>query len=186
MFVPVILGSDKTVMSIGTGNTEYHPLYMSISNVHNGVWRAHWNAVIVVGFLAQPKAERQDANQENFRLFEQQVFHSSLAKILSPLKPAMTTPKVVKCWDGHFRKAIYGIGPYIADYQEQILVSSVVQGWCAKCLILPNAMEQPGITRTCEHSHAVMDAFRLAVAWDEYGISGDIKACTLYLNSNIL
>jgi Plavaka transposase len=70
MFVPVILGSDKTVVSIGTGNMEYHPLYMSIGNVHNRVWRAHRNAVVVVGFLAQPKAERQDVNQENFCLFK--------------------------------------------------------------------------------------------------------------------
>ena len=32
----------------------------------------------------------------------------------------MTTPEVVRCPDGHFRHAIYGIGPYIADYPEQV------------------------------------------------------------------
>jgi len=55
MFVPIILGSDKTVVSVATGNTEYHPLYLSIGNVHNGVRRAHRDAVVVIGFLAQPK-----------------------------------------------------------------------------------------------------------------------------------
>ncbi|KAG0695520.1 hypothetical protein DFH29DRAFT_984927 [Suillus ampliporus] len=34
-FVPLIIGSDKTVVSVATGQTEYHPLYLSISNVHN-------------------------------------------------------------------------------------------------------------------------------------------------------
>ena len=43
----------------------------------------------------------------------------------------MTKPEVVRCYDGHFRRAVYGLGPYIADYQEQILVMCVVQGWCA-------------------------------------------------------
>jgi len=44
----------------------------------------------------------------------------------------MTQPEVVRCPDGHFRKAIYGIGPYIADYPEQALLACVVQDWCTK------------------------------------------------------
>jgi hypothetical protein len=55
-----------------------------------------------------------------------------MAKILNPLKPAMTVPEVVRCYDGHFRRAIYGIGPYLADYQEQVTVTCIVQGWCPK------------------------------------------------------
>jgi len=58
MFVPVILGSDKTTVSVGTGNNEYYPLYASVGNVHNNVRRAHRNAVTIVGFLAIPKSER--------------------------------------------------------------------------------------------------------------------------------
>jgi hypothetical protein len=41
MFVPIILGSDKTTVSVATGQNEYYPLYMSIGNVHNSVRRAH-------------------------------------------------------------------------------------------------------------------------------------------------
>jgi hypothetical protein len=57
-FVPIILGSDKTTVSVGTGNNEYYPLYMSIGNIRNNVRRAHRNGVVVVGFLAIPKSER--------------------------------------------------------------------------------------------------------------------------------
>ncbi|KAG8219267.1 hypothetical protein J3R82DRAFT_108 [Butyriboletus roseoflavus] len=32
-FILIILGSDKTTMSVATGNNEYYPLYMSIGNV---------------------------------------------------------------------------------------------------------------------------------------------------------
>jgi hypothetical protein len=55
MLCPIILGSDKTTVSVATGNVEYHPLYLSIGNVHNAVRRAHRNAVIPIGFLAIPK-----------------------------------------------------------------------------------------------------------------------------------
>jgi hypothetical protein len=60
MFVPIILGSDKTTVSVATGNNEYHPIYASIGNVHNCVRRAHRNAVVLIGFLAVPKSKLCD------------------------------------------------------------------------------------------------------------------------------
>jgi hypothetical protein len=156
MFVPVILGSDKTTVSVGTGHNEYYPLYMSIGNIHNNVRRAHRNGVVILGFLAILKsmffcvfcapfvryiltyliAKKQYTDDLRFRNFRRQMFHASLSKILQPLKPGMTTPEVVRCPDGHFRQAIYGLGPYIADYPEQALLACVVQGWCPKCVVL--------------------------------------------------
>jgi hypothetical protein len=55
-FVPVILGSNKTVVSVATGHTEYWPLYLLIGNVHNSLRRAHKGAVAVIGFLSIPKS----------------------------------------------------------------------------------------------------------------------------------
>ena len=57
MFVPIVLGSDKTTVSVATGQNEYYPLYASIGNVQNHLRRAHRNAVSVVGFLAIPMSE---------------------------------------------------------------------------------------------------------------------------------
>ena len=57
MFVPIILESDKTTVSVGTGNNEYYPLYISIGNVHNNVCHAHWNALALLGFLSIPKCK---------------------------------------------------------------------------------------------------------------------------------
>ncbi len=56
MFVPIILGSDKTMVSVGTGNNEYWPLYLSIGNIRNNVCHAHHNGVVLLGFLAIPKS----------------------------------------------------------------------------------------------------------------------------------
>jgi hypothetical protein len=55
--VPIILGSDKTTVSVATGHNEYYPLYVSLGNVHNSVRRAHCNAVALAAFLAIPKSE---------------------------------------------------------------------------------------------------------------------------------
>lgn len=55
MFVPIILGSDKTTVSVATGNNKYYPVYVSIGNIHNNVHRAHHNDVVLLGFLAIPK-----------------------------------------------------------------------------------------------------------------------------------
>ena len=57
MFVPIILGSDKTTVSIATGNNEYYPLYISTGNVHNGIRCAHGEAISLLGFLSIPKSK---------------------------------------------------------------------------------------------------------------------------------
>jgi len=56
-FVPVILGSDKTTVSVATGQNDYYPLYASVGNVRNNVRHAHRNAVAVISFLAMPKSK---------------------------------------------------------------------------------------------------------------------------------
>ena len=55
MSVPIILGSDKTTVSVATGQHDYYPIYISNGNVHNDVRRAHAGAVSLLGFLPAPK-----------------------------------------------------------------------------------------------------------------------------------
>jgi hypothetical protein len=55
MFVPIILGSDKTTVSVVTGHNTFYLLYASIGNVHNSLHRAHQGALALIGFLAIPK-----------------------------------------------------------------------------------------------------------------------------------
>ena len=69
MFVPIILGSDKTTVSVGTGNNEYYPLYMSTSNIHNNTCHAHCNGVVLVEFLAIPKSKISVLYSEFYLIF---------------------------------------------------------------------------------------------------------------------
>ena len=156
MFVPVILGSDKTTVSVGTGNNEYYPLYLSIGNVSNKARRSQkLNTVQLVAFLAIPKsvcyklevtysivfwhfkfaAERQYEKSDDFRRFRHQIFHSSISRILNSLKTAMimnTQKTILRCPDGHLRRSVFGLGSYIADYPEQVSLCAICTGWCCK------------------------------------------------------
>lgn len=69
---------------------------------------------------------------DEFRTFTKQLYHASLAQILSPLCPAMTTPHPMMCPDGYYRRAIFQLGPFIADYPEQVCLTGIVSGWCPK------------------------------------------------------
>ncbi|KAF8834755.1 hypothetical protein BDN67DRAFT_985100 [Paxillus ammoniavirescens] len=44
VFVPIILGSDKTTVSVATGNNEYWAIYISTGNVHNSAHCGHGQA----------------------------------------------------------------------------------------------------------------------------------------------
>ena len=62
MFCPVILGSDKTTVSVATGQNEYYPLYASAAVIQNHVRRAHRNGLALIGFLSIPKSKLQPIN----------------------------------------------------------------------------------------------------------------------------
>ena len=56
-FCLIILGSNKTTVSVATGQNDYYPLYMSNGLIHNNVRRAHGNGLALISFLAIPKSK---------------------------------------------------------------------------------------------------------------------------------
>src|SRR5258707_15481893 len=112
----------------------------------------HWDSFlshcIPIGFLAIPKGmfhsvpEKCDLTQIQgdqrynndlaFQRFKCQMYHDTIATILSPLKSRMIVPVIHRCPDGHFRRVIYDLASYIADYPDQIYLVAVVQYWCPK------------------------------------------------------
>ena len=112
--------------------------------------------------------------------------------MLESLKPGMTTPEVVRFPDGHFRRVIYGLGPYIADYPEQALLTCIVQGWCPKYVFSyvnlmltdesstrctaphDNLDSGPHTRRSQAHTELLAEMFELGTLWNEYGVVGDI------------
>ncbi|KAJ3804333.1 hypothetical protein F5876DRAFT_83350 [Lentinula aff. lateritia] len=182
MIVPIILGADKTTVSVATGHVEYHPLYLSIGNVTNSARRAHRNAVIPIGFLAIPKSDRKYDNDSDFRIFKKRLYHTSISAILQSLKPGMTNPVIRKCPDGHFRRIIYDLAAFIADYPEQVYVSGIVSGWCGRCQGFFSNLDGPSASdRRSQHIDQLLrDEYggEGRTLWDNFGIDEHVKPFT--------
>ncbi|KIK23783.1 hypothetical protein PISMIDRAFT_10595 [Pisolithus microcarpus 441] len=173
-FIPIILGSDKTMVSVATGQNNYYPLYLSIGNIRNKVRRAHHNGVVLIAFLAIPHTDKEHASTDAFQQFHCQLFHASLTYILLDLKPGMTKPTIMQFGNGHYRCIVFGLSPYITDYEEQVLLVCIVQGWCVKCLAVRQALDTDALYQSREHAEALIEEFNLKNLRDEYGIVGNI------------
>ncbi|KAI0365599.1 hypothetical protein BV20DRAFT_1038871 [Pilatotrama ljubarskyi] len=152
MLLPVVAGADKTTVSIGTGNQAFHPVYMSLGNIHNDI-------IVPVAFLPIPAAAHECEHDEEFRIFE-------------PLRPGMLTPHVLRCPNGHYHRGIFELDLFIADYPEQVYLSGVVQGWCPRCLAIPTGDFLDDTPRSREHTDALKE--------DVFGINCDVKPFTSY------
>ncbi|KAM6503138.1 hypothetical protein JOM56_000081 [Amanita muscaria] len=177
-FCPIILGSDKTTVSVATGQNDYYPLYMSNGLIHNNVRRAHRNGLSLIAFLAIPKTDKENEDSKHFRGFRCEVFHGSLMQILQTLRPGMEEPEVLRYADGHYRKTLYGLGAYIADYPEQVVLSCIVQDWCPLCTASNKDLDGEGGRRTHELTEVLMDAHDGKTLWFDYGIVPGIMPFT--------
>ncbi|KAF7348718.1 hypothetical protein MVEN_01390700 [Mycena venus] len=73
---------------------------------------------------------------------------------------------------------IYGLGPYIADYPEQVLLACVVQGWCPRCTASRIDLDGRSGRRTQAHTESLFDALDHDTMWDEYGVVPDVLPFT--------
>ncbi|KAJ6522687.1 hypothetical protein B0H10DRAFT_2249900, partial [Mycena sp. CBHHK59/15] len=178
-FVPIILGSNKTTVSVAAGQNDYYPLYMSNGLVYNNVRHAHRNTVTLIGFLAIPKTDRENQDSAEFRTFRRNLFHGSLRHILQSLKPAMTVPEVTLFADGHYRRVIM-----VSARTSPITLSKFcwlarckdgALGWCTAS---NKDLDGPSGRRSQSHTEALFDAFDHKTLWDDYGVIPDVLPFT--------
>jgi hypothetical protein len=148
-YAPWLIGSDKTVASVGTGNTTFYPLYGTSGLLHNNVRRSDPDALVLIALLPIPKgmsvpfffllsilidcsANREHHETNNYREFCQRLFHTILTEIFSSLKKHMSEPELILFPDGFYRWVIHEFGAYLADYPEQVLLTGVKTGWCPR------------------------------------------------------
>ncbi|KAL1753654.1 hypothetical protein FB107DRAFT_217331 [Schizophyllum commune] len=179
MFVGVIGGSDKTTVSVATGHQEYHPVYMSPGCITNTARRGHGSGVLPVAMLPIPKANKRQRRSVKYQRFCRQLYHACLARVFRPLKAGMTAPEVVLCADGHYRRVVYGLGPYIADYPEQVWLAGIVQGWCPKCGAMPHDLDGTNARRrTHEKTDFLISVFDPGTLWSDFGVRDDVVPFT--------
>ncbi|KAF6763988.1 hypothetical protein DFP72DRAFT_873930 [Ephemerocybe angulata] len=179
MLVAVVAGLDKTTVSVATGHQEYHPFYLMSGNLTNEARRGHGNSIDPAAFLPIPKVSKSEKKTKVYKTFARQLYHACIAYIFEPLRKGMSEPDLVRCPDQHFRRAIYSIGPIIADYPEQVWLTGIVQGWCPKGRSRPEDLDTPcSERRTHELSDALIEAYDPGTLWDLHGIRDDVVPFT--------
>lgn len=122
--------------------------------------------------LTAPKSERKT---KQYMSFVRQLYHACLARVFEPLRHGMTIPQIVRCPDGHLRKAVFGLGPYIADYPEQVYLSGIVQNWCPTCTASPEDLDGScAIHRSARLHEFLVNNFDPGIVWEDYGVRSDI------------
>ena len=157
--------------------------------------------VLIINFFTANKRQRK---RPEYQCFVRQLYHMCLAQIFTPLRSGMTEPEVICCPDGHFRRAIYSLGPYIADYPEQVWLAGIVQGWCPKyvatflfvdlkslifrCEANPKNLDA-NLTETRRQRHERTDSiikyFNPGIGWEKYGIRSDVMVSSLVLSMTV-
>ncbi|KAG2030481.1 hypothetical protein BDR03DRAFT_936643 [Suillus americanus] len=167
MFVPVILGSDKTTVSMATGQNDFYPLYISTGNLHNNAHHAHKESVSLVGFLSIPQTERDHDMTDEFRGFRQHIFHASLKAILETFRHTMEKPEVAKCADGHYQHAVYGL--------------VVINFWLLRCTADRAHLDKlPSGGRSHQHTKILMHGYSGTQLKQGWGIINGILPFTVY------
>ncbi|KIK13071.1 hypothetical protein PISMIDRAFT_119593 [Pisolithus microcarpus 441] len=91
----------------------------------------------------------------------------------------MVKPEVMLFGDGHYQRVVYGLGPYIADYEEQALLTCIVHNWCPQCLAYRSNLDDNNALHCCrDHVEMLISEFTFDVLWDEYGIVGELVPFT--------
>ncbi|KIK15316.1 hypothetical protein PISMIDRAFT_16580 [Pisolithus microcarpus 441] len=93
----------------------------------------------------------------------------------------MTEPTIMRFGDGHYCCVVFGLSPYIADYEEQVLLACIH----LRCLAVRQALDTDALYRSREHAEALIKEFDLKNLQDEYGIVGDIIISILLIPPNV-
>lgn len=147
----------------------------------------HWSSSELIGVQGDRKYDKD----LTFRKFKRQLYHDSIAAILNPLKPGMEHPVIRRCPDGHYRRVIFDLAAYIADYPEQVYLSGIVQNWCPKyiisftfkaaliletyrCKAADTDLDKPAGRRSQKETRQLKEVIKSQRLWDEFGIDDDI------------
>jgi hypothetical protein len=151
--IPLIFASDKIQLTNFSGDRAAWLVYMTIGNLDKNSQReALKRAWVLVGLLPEiPKNSKTGLMPD--------LFHDCITAILKPLKfPDPETTLIQepgelcvydnflrfewKCSDGNIHHCFPVIDAWIADYEEQVVISQIISRLCPHCEIPVDKMER--------------------------------------------
>lgn len=132
--VPMIFSSDKTQLTLFSGDKTAYPIYLTIGNIPGHLRRMpSMHTQILVGYLPVSKA-MQIKNKEERARYHWAMFHAAVGVIMKDIEAAVASGGWdLGCADGDVRSCMPLLACYAADYPEQNLVTC--SNGCSKCLV---------------------------------------------------
>jgi hypothetical protein len=127
--VPLICGSDKTLLTTMAGNQSAWPVYITIGNLSNRIRQTpSSNAVLLLALLPLfPKSYQASNTCEGF--------HKTLTSIFNPIKDLYVLETDVNCANGYVQHCYPRLAAWIGDTPEQSLLTSVIGRFCPVCKV---------------------------------------------------
>ena len=99
----MIIASDKTKLTVLSGDKVAWPVYMTIGNINKDVRRKSSSyATVLLGYLPVTKLECFGVDRRSME--GSQLFHDAMKIILEPLVEAGCSGVLMNWADGHIRK----------------------------------------------------------------------------------
>jgi hypothetical protein len=119
--IPIILGSDKTRLTILGGNKQAWPLYLSIGNIPSKTRSLlSTKTWVVLAYIPIVCFEGKHS-----KALEARYFHQCIRHILAPLVSVRETGSPITLGNGNVLNCFFRLAAWIADYEEQVLLNCI-------------------------------------------------------------